>query len=276
MINCYKATHASGRLGLDRSRHPIFQLPLSDRQVAWIQCTKWRLRYARNPEDSPYIAFQRAGAIFIHVPKTAGQSLRAGIFGPNADQLDKFPHRPAELIRRLNPGVYSQLLSFAVLRNPATRLVSTFNFLRNTSVNSDDAEFVREYLAGYKGFAEFLEGIRDTKLWLEISAWPHFRPQCEFVTDLNGNVIVDLLLCVEHLDAGVGEVSEYLGREVEVGHINASRSRGDERVPSDLLHKLYGDDLALWTSVQQAKFLWVSPRDRYIRLPRSVTERTRI
>jgi chondroitin 4-sulfotransferase 11 len=64
--------------------------------------------------------------VFIHIPKTAGSSIRNGFF--NQDYIGPYYRFPYK---------YKQLYSFAFVRNPYDRLISAYNFFHIKKLETD-------------------------------------------------------------------------------------------------------------------------------------------
>lgn len=244
--------------GLERTGHPLFRLPFSDAQVAFIQTQKSKLRYALQPSTSPYNEYRRVGLVFVHITKTAGTALREAIYGPDVG-IDQIPHRSAEFLRRVNPKEYAAYTSVAVLRNPATRLASLFNFLKAGMAASTLDEFVERYISMYPDFEAYRQALEDPK----VRATVPWRSQTSWISDMQGNIIVDLLLCQEHLDEGVRELEAHLDRKINLGVTNVSPGK-KVPVPQALIDELFPGDRALWQRVFDAGHLWLTPRQHHI------------
>ncbi len=260
MHDAYPQKHPSGPLGLERTDHPVFRLPLGDAQVRWLQAHKHRLRFAIDPASSPYLGFDKKRLVFVHVPKNAGTSVRDAIF----KDTFRLPHFSAEALRRFQPQAFDDYLVVAVLRNPATRLASAFDYLTRVAPRDVDRRFGAGLLDTFGDLDGFYTGCLDDAVWRKICHWPHFRSQSEYVTDMHGRVIVDLLLCVEKLGEAAPDLSAYLGEEVDLGQ-RKNRGKSSYDLPADhLIDRLYKDDLALWQWVYEGGLRWVSPRERFI------------
>lgn len=160
--------------------------------------------------------WKNAGAIFIHVPKTAGVSLSRALYGRTLG------HFYATDVRRICPNSFRKLLTFGAVRHPVTRLYSAYEFARkggtsemgmrrahlyrSSSFNTFD-RFVCEWLA--KQEMQEIDGV--------------FKPQHWYLCD-GDEVVVDLVVKLEQIDVGIRELARLLGREIAMGHFNQTQS----------------------------------------------------
>lgn len=158
--------------------------------------------------------WQKAGVIFVHVPKAAGVSVSRALYGR------PLGHFQATDIRRVCPDIFAKLHTFGVVRHPTQRLYSAYRFARTggttemsikhpaiyrTEVFSSFDRFVGEWLV--KQDVTALDGV--------------FRPQHHYLYDEN-QVIVDQVIPLEHIGNGMRILSARLGREIVLGHHNKS------------------------------------------------------
>lgn len=173
---------------------------------------------------------------FIHVPKTAGQSVYTAL-APHADpdcdwwanrwlariginvnhfapyHLKKFrPHTSAETLRRNLPAdVFAGLFKFAFVRNPWDILVSAFHFIRDSGRHHRQGLAAR--LGSFENFVAY-EVVRK-----RIS-------QSLLLTDRRGRLLVDFVGRYETLDADFSLVCRRIGIEaVALPRANATRHR---------------------------------------------------
>jgi hypothetical protein len=167
-------------------------------------------------------------AIFVHVPKTGGQSIervfldlhgldwdrrRALGLGQNED-----PRRGPRSLAHLRAWQYvacghvtreqfDNYFRFAFVRNPWDRLVSEYRYRR---------------VARHMGFAAWLRrSLPVTREWSDHV--DHLVPQCEYLYDADGACLVDFVGRFERLADDFGVVRQRLGLpDVPLPHVNAS------------------------------------------------------
>jgi hypothetical protein len=171
--------------------------------------------------------------IFVHVPKAAGESVEQafindlGLRGNSWRQLplllgmNPHPENGAANLSHLTAAEYVELkyipqsifdeyFSFAVIRNPWARVVSTYRYFR-TQVP----------------FSYFAGTMLPNDLWNRL--YYFVRPQVELVCDDQRNVMVDRLIRFERLEAEFFEVCDTVGLPRDLPHVNASAGREGHR-----------------------------------------------
>jgi hypothetical protein len=158
--------------------------------------------------------------IFVHVPKCAGLSMTEALFGDKGgahasleDYLHVFGARWTD-----------QAFKFAFVRDPLTRTVSAFDFLRRGGLNRWDSAFAETHLARFADVNDFaLHGLGDP----EIMQYVHFREQVSFLTDpRTGRVGVDFIGRFERIDEDFAEICARIGVEAPLVERNR-RAKAD-------------------------------------------------
>jgi hypothetical protein len=169
-------------------------------------------------------------AIFVHIPKCAGQSVetvflndlgltwetRAPLLLRPNDQETLGPPRLAHLTAaeyvgcRYTPkSMFDAYYRFAVVRDPWARTVSLYKHL---DLNLTFREFVLDWLPG-----QFASRAWKGSYWF-------VRPQCDFVMS-DGVQLVEKLLRFERLAEEFATVATVLGLGAPLPHINRSGNR---------------------------------------------------
>ncbi|MDQ4086405.1 MAG: sulfotransferase family protein [Pseudomonadota bacterium] len=191
----------------------------------------------------------RAGAVFIHVPKTAGTSFNQALYGRFIGQ-----HLRAVDVARWAPPVVRALPSFAVVRNPWDRLVSAYRFARRGHGAGDGprAYIRRPDLYRAPEFSSFERFVKEWLVEREVTAIEDvFRPQSFFLCDGRGNVLVDHVGRLEQLAPTCDFVARHTGRRLDLPRLNASGETVDYRrfyTPelARIVADIYRDDVALF------------------------------
>ncbi|WP_336367058.1 sulfotransferase family 2 domain-containing protein [Marinobacter sp. C2H3] len=166
-------------------------------------------RFPRQVEDS--------GVLFIHVPKAGGVSVSQALYGC------EIGHRRAVDYLAANKELYSSLKKFSIVRHPLDRAYSAYNYLKKGGMPKykADAEFSK-FINRFPSFDAFVFD------WLskpgKVNCYIHFLPQTHFVTDFSGKLLVDKLGKLEHLDALLAELQTDWRLDLQVEHLNASRT----------------------------------------------------
>jgi chondroitin 4-sulfotransferase 11 len=162
--------------------------------------------------------FDEHRCIFVHIPKAAGISVAMALFGNLAGG-----HATARDYRMLFGRDFERYFKFTFVRNPYTRLVSAYEFLRNGGHPAwpTNQRFRDEVLSQYADFEDFvLRGLKPGADWSE----PHFRPQHEFV-ELGGRVVMDFVGRIEKIDVDFARVCDRLGIQAQLGRLNPTQEK---------------------------------------------------
>lgn len=162
---------------------------------------------------------------FIHIPKNAGRSIRKAL-GHRVSTTDPFHYRFRDIETELQP--------FAVIRNPWSRTVSRYAFLKKSSLNWPESDERRIYIHSVS-FSEF---VREQRA-LDIPEWPGqpwmgpigWMNQLEWVIDHESRVVCDCLRfeCIDQ------DLCDYFRRSIRL-------PKGSNKRKSDYRHA-YTDDL---------------------------------
>jgi hypothetical protein len=158
--------------------------------------------------------FEKKKCIFVHVPRAAGSSVSEAIYGNLGGG-----HRTVKRYRALFGRKFWSYYKFSFVRNPYTRLVSAYEYLKSGGHPAwpSNQMFRREILESYSGFSDFvLNWLRPDR-----SEWPvpHFRPQVHFLK-LDSRIPLDFVGCVEEIKDDFKIISKKVGAEKELARKN--------------------------------------------------------
>ncbi|MGF6088519.1 sulfotransferase family 2 domain-containing protein [Pseudomonas sp. 18173] len=160
--------------------------------------------------------FEQRSCLFIHVPKCAGSSVCAAMFG------DWSPgHLPLYWYEQQFPEQFAASFKFAFVRDPLERAYSAYAFLRGNTLGKRD-HAAQELVSHYRDFDDFVGR------WLHpetIQRQLHFAAQTDFLTDSMGHLALDFVGYQEHLERDFSLVCEQLDYPVELPHVNRSQQR---------------------------------------------------
>ncbi|HZZ56263.1 MAG TPA: sulfotransferase family 2 domain-containing protein [Opitutaceae bacterium] len=159
--------------------------------------------------------------IFVHIPKTAGNSVNR-VFGISWQDHKDLARYAAE-----EPQAFSSYFKFAIVRNPWDRLLSDYNYQCRKSRPECSKLFLRKDNGEKRSFREWLEcafsqpdryGCRE---WGgDVSPGIHrWSPQVDWLK-VGGTIAVDEVLRLEELHEGLPRVWNRLGIRGRLPHRN--------------------------------------------------------
>ena len=159
--------------------------------------------------------------IFVHVPRTGGTSVASALFGGGLwhPLLEEFYAYDAERA--------AQYFKFAFVRNPWDRFVSAFHLLKFKDVPQPNRKWADKWLGDIDDIGAFFERLRNPFFRRVVLSWVHFLPQYLYVT-YDGRLALDYCGRFEHLEEQFELVSEKLGLDFSLRHLNSS-PRGEYR-----------------------------------------------
>ena len=162
----------------------------------------------------------RHRVIFIHVPKTGGQSVAQALFG--------FPlyteHCRLIEYEKESPENARSFYKFTFVRNPYTRLLSAYHYLLSYSDWPKDIKFRRRILSQYRDFEDFIvNGLRQNGA---IGSYLHFLPQTHYLKNSAGAIGVDFIGKFENFEEDFDAVRRHLGFGDPLPWLNRSRPLG--------------------------------------------------
>ena len=189
----------------------------------------------------------RKGVVFIHVPKAAGTSISESLYGRFTGHV-----RASDVLRWASAAVRS-LPRVAVVRNPWSRLVSAYRFIkRGRGIGGPNAGRVwRAEQYDIPEFDTFESFVNDWLASQNLGALDEaFQPQLPFVSDRRGEIIVDHLGRVESLEPTYEYLADRVQALMPFGRSNRSGDPVDYRkfyTPElvDRVGKIYADDVRI-------------------------------
>ena len=185
-------------------------------------------------------AIRRRNLIFVHVPRAAGTSIVQALYGPRCTR-----HYSIRYFKTVAPQFTAGADSFAVVRDPFDRFVSSYAFVRSGGTESCRLSdvFARQtaQLKSVDDYLSFIEARDDFSLDFVM------RPQSWFVCDLKTGVpLVRRLFLYGQDDA---ELAAYLKKR---GVAGLPRLNMSDRMPLFLsarqkrrIEKIYARDCQL-------------------------------
>jgi chondroitin 4-sulfotransferase 11 len=157
---------------------------------------------------------------FIHIPKSAGTSMR-NVLKTNDQKFKVMAGHPtfSEIQSKHNLSNY---FKFAFTRNPWDRLVSTFFYLKENNKNEKLLNEAREKISDYS-FTSFVKGLHLEENQFDQKHFLHFRPQIHFLESLDN---VDFVGRFENFQQDFNTVCDKIGMpQQQLPHYNKTNHK---------------------------------------------------
>lgn len=174
-----------------------------------------------------------ADVSFVHINKTGGSSVEKALGLP-------FQHRTALEIRdEIGPRRWAERFSFTIVRNPWDKVVSHYHYRVKTNQTALAIKPVP-----FREWVHLAYGERDP---LYYDKPKMFMPQCDWICDANGQLLVGYVGRFETLEDDFRHVCSVLGRTAALPHLKSSQ-RGDYRThysdaAADLIGRVFAADI---------------------------------
>jgi hypothetical protein len=171
--------------------------------------------------------------VFIHINKTGGSSIERALSLP-------YQHRTAlEKIEEIGRKQWDGKFTFTVVRNPWDKVVSQYHYrvqINQTNLAIRTVPFV--------DWVKLTYGSQDPFYYQNPKM---FMPQTDWITDLDGSVLVKRICRFENFSGDFAEVCNQLRRPCELPHVRKSE-RGDYRMyyddeTTDIIGKWFSKDI---------------------------------
>ncbi|WP_240207231.1 sulfotransferase family 2 domain-containing protein [Vibrio sp. CyArs1] len=137
--------------------------------------------------------FHENESIFIHIPKAAGTSLVNSVYGTKTSQ-----HSTWRDYYKEDSNFFNKYYKFSFVRNPYTRCISAFNYLKKGGKGPMDLYWKKKFIDGFESFDDFVINGGLKKAIKKRAE--HFIPQCEFLCNENDKIMVDFVGKLENID----------------------------------------------------------------------------
>ncbi|WP_164880788.1 sulfotransferase family 2 domain-containing protein [Aestuariirhabdus litorea] len=177
-------------------------------------------------------------AIFIHIPKAAGTSVRVALGESARGRL----HIPWWVYEQASPRKFKEFYKFAFVRNPLDRTFSGYNYLK-TGGNQMEDLVVSQQIKKYSCFNEFVEAeLISGKMIYH----PIFRTQTCYLCNWKGEIKVDFVGKFENIDFDFKAVAAQLKitNTNILQKLNQSKEAKEtvEENTKKIIRELYKDD----------------------------------
>jgi hypothetical protein len=189
-------------------------------------------------------SISRAGVLFIHVTKAGGTSISQCLYGRN------LPHYSASFYQSVFPARITQLPSFAIIRHPVERFISTYAFLRAGGSDVMACDRIQRRRMGELASIDTVVDHLHAKSRALSPLPAAFQRQCDYVVGDDDSVLVDRLFSLNRAEGFSPELGRWLGRPI-VPHINAtgSESISISEESRRKVGEIYSRDFALYRAL---------------------------
>lgn len=181
-----------------------------------------RVKHLCDKIESRLAPFRDTQSIFVHIPKTAGISLRTALYGSSVG----YHMSLRDYYLAFSLESYLAYFKFAFIRNPWDRLYSAFRYLSGAGCTRTDRLWWNEHF-GNISFQEFVDNHIKTN---GIPKCLHFTPQVTFLSasrfpSLSSKTFgVNFLGLYENLAADFTYICSKLKLEKQLNHLNSSKT----------------------------------------------------
>ena len=195
--------------------------------------------------------------MYIHINKTGGTSIEK-VFEEDGGRKCLYRNNNVqchissrEYKKKLPENIWDSLFKFSFVRNPWDRFVSLFHYRKvqydfNDVLNlmSEFYDYKQKKINGNKSFIPFHKNIKNTKLRLI----NHFcSNQLGWISDNDGNLLVDYVGKFENIDADFKEVCDRINKPFYLPHVNKSKHKHFTEYYSsqtrDIISKIFAKDI---------------------------------
>ena len=200
--------------------------------------------------------------IFIHIPKCGGTSIENVIWPEPRREEDlwmgftsKYHNKyqtgglqhlfAAHVLQEFGREIFDQYFKFTIVRNPWEKAISQYFYMAR---RPDLREFI-----GMKeddSFKSYLDLIQK-------KSHVQWEPQHKFITDVNGDLMVDFVGRLENINDDAAYIFGKLGIDAVIEHVNATKhhhySHYYDEESFEMVSHMYRDDIRLLQYTYDAK-----------------------
>jgi hypothetical protein len=171
--------------------------------------------------------------LFIHVPKTGGVSI-CGYFGALTSG-----HAP---LSSFNPDLMQYYFKFAFVRDPYTRVVSCYEYLKNGGMNCKDKLDFERYCEPYGCFGQFIvKGLSYASTHQQ-----HFIPQTYYTGSGGSTPQLDFIGKFENINNDFNKLLTIIGMG-KTNFLPKKNSSGTEvyaltKMQKEIIYGIYRED----------------------------------
>ena len=165
--------------------------------------------------------------LFVHIPKNAGVFFNLAIYGK-----EHLGHNSARFLNEYDREYFSEKYSFCFSRNPYSRFISAFNFLKQGGA---DVLADPRYIKLVDEFSDINDFVSNWLAYKDVEKLDYvFRPQTFFVCSASGEFLLDDFFRLE--DENFNNVAEYIYKrtKIELNFCGQEKNISRKKEGSDL------------------------------------------
>jgi hypothetical protein len=178
------------------------------------------MKQLKNPENNfpEFIkTMVKKNALFVHIPKTAGISVKKGLFNSGGSYHYSFENY--ENIYK--PSFIKKAFKFTFVRHPVSRVYSSYNYLKKGGSNVIDRTFYEVHMAAFRDFEDFINnGLTKQEV---IQKFIHFRTQKSFLVNCRNEISMDYIGKLETLENDYNYIKNKLKVAGELPNLNSNK-----------------------------------------------------
>jgi hypothetical protein len=156
-------------------------------------------------------------ALFVHIPKTAGISVKKGLFNSGGSYHYSFQNY--ESIYK--PSFIKKAFKFTFVRHPLSRVYSSYNYLKKGGSNLVDSMFYETHMSNFKNFEDFINnGLIKHEV---IQKFIHFRTQKSFLVNCRNEISMDYIGKLETLENDYNYIKKKLKVTSNLPKLNSNK-----------------------------------------------------
>lgn len=196
------------------------------------------------PKDYPFHMMGRKSVIFLHIPKTAGTSIRETLlFYPPFRGINQYDqhHTTQQILYLIGKKKWEDCFTFCFVRNPWDRLLSQHRyFVRKKIIINENTNF------NYWASKKINNALQNDPLKRQNK---HFYPACDWMKDKHGHLLLpDFIGKFENVAEDFQIVCKKLNWTAQLKTMNTAPQKIDYRAYydnnlNDLVHLFFKEDI---------------------------------
>ena len=190
--------------------------------------------------------YRQSSILFFHVPKVAGRSFNHMLYG-----TENTLHITANNYLRFFPRHFNDNFSFAMMRCPIERLVSSFYFLKNGGTKNCNVDYKSIYSSEiFNSIESFIDNYLDKGG--DLSLDQVLMPQHYYFSASN-NILVDHIGILDKVDLTLNILKKYSDKSFNLPHKNKNNYSHKIRLSKrhkEIIGKVYAKDLDIYSKLK--------------------------